>query len=137
MATAKKTETGKGAAKAANDPFLAAFSQCADLHKDTVSALLQSAKATSKSLDTLNTRSVAFARQSTESALTAARNMAAARSVEELIAVQADYTKTALDACAGELSHTGELMSDMVKDGFQPLSARMSGAANGARSATG
>ena len=137
MATAKKTETGEGAAKAATDPFLAAFTQCADLHKDTVSALLQSAKATSKSLDTFNTRSAAFARQSAESALTAARSMASAQSIQELIAVQADYTKTALDACAGELSRTGGLMRDMVKDGFQPLSTRMSGAARRAGSATG
>lgn len=135
MAAAKKDaakETFETVTTASNEAMkegfeksLNAMNEFSAFQKDTVDAVIASATSTSKSLEEMNTSAVAFAKKSMEDGMAAAKTMAGAKSVQELIEIQADYTKSTLDAYLTEVNKNTDLMSKLMKDGFKPINDRM------------
>ena len=62
------------------------------------------------------------------SSTTAAKSMAGAKSVQELIEIQSDYTKSSMDALLAEMNKSSDLMSSLFKDSFKPINERFSAA---------
>lgn len=107
---------------------LNAVNEFSAFHKDTVDAVIASSTTTAKSIEELNTATLAFAKKSMEDSVAAAKSMAGAKSVQELIEIQSDYTKTSLDAFLAEVNKNSDLVSAMFKDSFKPLNERFSAA---------
>ena len=138
MAAAKKDTTTEtldkmtaASNKAVKDGFeksLNAMNDFSAFQKETVDAVISSATTTSKSLEELNANSIAFMKKSMEDSVAAAKSMSAAKSVQELIELQADYTKSSLDAYLAEVNKATDLVSSMMKDGFKPLNDRVAAA---------
>jgi phasin family protein len=135
MAAAKKdtaketfetvTAASNEAVKESFEKSINAMNEFSAFQKDTVDAMIASATTTSKSVEEMNTSALAFAKKSMEDA---AKTMAGAKSVQELIEIHADYTKSTLDAYLSEVNKNTDLMSALVKDGFKPLNDRMAAA---------
>ncbi|MBL4544590.1 MAG: phasin family protein [Oceanicaulis sp.] len=51
-----------------------------------------------------------------------------AKSVQELIEIQSDYTKSSMDALLAEMNKSSDLMSSLFKDSFKPINERFSAA---------
>jgi phasin family protein len=135
MAAAKKDaaqETFETVTTASNEAIkegfeksLSAINDFSAFQKDTVDAVISSATSTSKSIEELNAATLAFAKKSMEDGVAAAKTMAGAKSVQELIEIQADYTKSSLDAYLSEVNKASDLVSAMMKDSFKPINDRM------------
>jgi phasin family protein len=135
MAAAKKDaaqETFETVTTASNEAIkegfeksLSAINDFSAFQKDTVDAVISSATSTSKSIEELNASTLAFAKKSMEDGVAAAKTMAGAKSVQELIEIQADYTKSSLDAYLSEVNKASDLVSAMMKDSFKPINDRM------------
>lgn len=130
----KVTQASNKAVKEGFEKSLNALNEFSAFQKDTVDAVIASATATSKSLEELNANSIAFAKKSMEEGVAAAKSMSSAKSLQELIEIQADYTKSSLDAYLAEVNKATELMSGMFKDGFKPLNDRFAAAVEVAQS---
>ena len=138
MAAAKKDatkETFETVTAASNEAIkegleksLSALNDFSAFQKDTVDAVIASATATSKSIEEMNASAFAFAKKSMEDTVAAAKTMAAAKSVQELIEIHADYAKSTLDAYLSEVNKHTDLVSALVKEGFKPLNDRMAAA---------
>lgn len=138
MAAAKKdaaketfetmTAASNEAVKEGFEKSLNAINEFSAFQKDTVDAVIASATATSKSIEEMNSATMAYAKKSMEDGVAAAKTMAGAKSVQELIEIQADYAKSSLDAYLSEVNKHTDLMSALVKDGFKPLNDRMAAA---------
>ena len=135
MAAAKKDaaqETFETVTAASNEAIkegfeksLSAVNELSAFQKETVDAVIASATTASKSIEELNASTLAFAKKSMEDGVAAAKTMAGAKSVQELIEIQADYTKSSLDAYLSELNKHSDLVSSMMKDSFKPLNDRV------------
>ncbi len=135
MAAAKKdaaqetfetmTTASNEALKEGFEKSLSAINDFSAFQKDTVDAVISSATTASKSFEELNASTVAFAKKSMEDSVAAAKTMAGAKSVQELIEIQADYTKSSLDAYLSEVNKHSDLVSTMMKDSFKPINDRM------------
>ena len=138
MAAAKKdaaTQTFETVTTASNEAMkegfeksLNAVNEFSAFQKDSVDAVIASATTATKSLEELNASTMAYAKKSMEDGVAAAKSMAGAKSVQELIELQADYTKSTLDAYLAEVNKSSDLVSTMVKDTFKPINDRMSAA---------
>lgn len=138
MAAAKKdaaTQTFETVTAASNEAVkesfeksLGAMNEFSAFQKDSVDAVIASATTATKSLEELNTSAMAFAKKSMEDGVAAAKSMSSAKSVQELIELHADYTKSTLDAYLTEVNKSSDLFSSMVKDTFKPINDRMSAA---------
>lgn len=124
----KMTQASNKAVKEGFEKSLTALNEFSAFQKETVDAVIASATTTSKSIEELNANSIAFAKKSMEDGVAAAKSMSSAKSVQELIEIQAEYTKSSLDAYLAEVNKASELMSGMFKDGFKPLNDRVSAA---------
>lgn len=130
----KMTQASNKAVKEGFEKSLSALNDFSAFQKETVDAVIASANTTSKSLEELNANSIAFAKKSMEDGVVAAKSMSSAKSLQELIEIQADYTKSSLDAYLAEVNKATELMSGMFKDGFKPLNDRVAAAVEVAQS---
>jgi phasin family protein len=138
MAAAKKdaaTQTFETVTTASNEAMkegfeksLNAINEFSAFQKDSVDAVIASATTATKSMEELNASTVAFAKKSMEDGVAAAKSMAGAKSVQELIELHADYTKSTLDAYLTEVNKSSDLVSAMVKDTFKPINDRVAAA---------
>lgn len=145
MAAAKKdaaketletvTAASNEAMKEGFEKSLNAMNEFSAFQKDTVDAVIASAATTSKSLEEMNASAMAFAKKSMEDGMAAAKTMAGAKSVQELIEIHADYTKSTLDSYLTEVNKHTDLMSKLMKDGFKPINDRMAAAVETMQSA--
>ena len=122
------TAASNDAIKDGFEKSLNAVTEFSAFQKETVDAVIASTTSAAKSLEELNAAAVAFAKKSMEDSVAAAKSMAGAKSVQELIEIQSDYTKSSLDAFLAEMNKSSDLMSSMFKDSFKPLNDRFSAA---------
>ena len=90
--------------------------------------MIASSTTAAKSIEELNAANLAFAKKTMEDGMTAAKSMAGAKSVQELIEIQSDYTKSSMDALLAEMNKSSDLMSSLFKDSFKPINERFSAA---------
>lgn len=139
MATAKTARTAKSSTEAFEqvtaasteavreniDRSLAALSEASSFGKQNVEALLASATATQKGLETLSARSVSFSKQAIENHVNATKALMTSKSVQEFVEKQTAYAKTSFEAYVAELTSFSELASGVAKQALQPLNERM------------
>ena len=138
MATAKQdsakqafetmTSASNEAVKEGFEKSLSALNEFSAFQKESVDAVIASATATSKSLEEMNASVVAFAKKSMEDSVSAAKSISGAKSVQEVIEIQADFAKSSFDAYVGEMNKHTDLVSALFKDGFKPLNDRVAAA---------
>lgn len=140
-ATREAEKTVETVAAASNEAFkegfeksVAVLNDLSAFQRDSVDAVIASATSASKSLEELNARAVDYARKSVEDSLSAAKSLGTAKSVQEVVEIHADYTKSSLEAYLAELNKTTDLFAALVKDSWKPLNDRFAAAVEAAQS---
>ena len=93
--------------------------------KQNLEALVASAAAAQKGVETLSAQSVAFTKKSWEDATAAAQSLSQARSIQELLELQTTWAKSATEAWLAEVTKSTDILTASVKDSFKPINERV------------
>ncbi len=93
--------------------------------KQNLEAVVASATAAQKGVETLSAQTVAFSKKSWEDGVAAAQSMAQARSVQELLELQTSWAKSSIEAYLAEVTKATDVVTASVKNSFQPINERV------------
>ena len=138
MAT-KKTTTPPGAepietalltgAKAMKDRFEKAvkgYDQFVSFGKDNAEAVVKSANAAGKGIETINSEVLAYTRKSVEETVAAAKAVLSAKTVEEAFQLQSEFGKSAFETYVDQLAKFGDMTLATARRTAEPFQARVS-----------
>lgn len=109
----------------AADKSAAGLSELNAQGKQNLEAMVASATAAQKGVETLSAQSVAFTKKSWEDGVAAAQGMTQARSIQELLELQTNWAKSATEAYLAEVTRATDVMTASVKDSFKPINERV------------
>jgi phasin family protein len=107
------------------DKSAAGISELSAQSKQNLEALVASAAAAQKGVETLSAQSAAFTKKSWEDGVAAAQSMSQARSIQELIELQTTWAKSASEAWLAEVTKATDVLTASVKDSFKPINERV------------
>ena len=107
------------------DKSAASLSELNAQGKQNLEALVASAAAAQKGVETLSAQSVAFTKKSWEDGVAAAQSMSQARSIQELLELQTTWAKSATEAYLAEVTKATDILTASVKDSFKPINERV------------
>ena len=97
--------------------------------KGNVEALMASGRVAAQGVETLGQEAADYGKKSFESASSAVKGFAAAKSPTELFQLQSDYARSSFDAMVAEGSRVTEAWVKLAGEIMQPLSTRLAVAA--------
>ncbi|MGF1462169.1 MAG: phasin family protein [Maricaulaceae bacterium] len=103
---------------------MAAFGDFNNLGKENLEAVIASFTATGKGLEAVTSNLTNYSKQAMEDSVAAAKALASAKSFQEIVELQSEYTKSAMDAYLGEVKKMSDLMSATMKDSVAPINDR-------------
>jgi phasin family protein len=93
--------------------------------KQNLEAIVASAAAAQKGVETLSAQSAAFTKKSWEDGVAAAQSMSQARSIQELLELQTTWAKSATEAYLAEVTKATDVLTASVKNSFKPINERV------------
>ena len=131
MADAAKT-TAEQFTAASNVAFkdgvektLGALNEMNSHSKKNLEAVVASVTAATKGAEALGAQAMAFSKTAFENQVNAARSLAGAKSIQEVMELQTAFAKTALETYMAEVGKMSETVSASVKDSVKPLNERV------------
>lgn len=133
---ANTTQTAKSAVeqfttvgnKAFKDSFDKSMSTLAELNvhsKKNFEAAIASVTAATKGAEALGAHAAAYSRKSIEDHVAAAKTLAGAKSVQEVIELQTAFAKSAFETYIAEMNKMAETVANSVKASTSPLNERV------------
>jgi phasin family protein len=116
---------GSDAMKQSFDRAVEGYEQFAAFNKATVEALIQAANVTAKGFEAINSEALAFSRQTIEEGVAVAKAAIGSKSIQELIELQSDFTKSTFDSCVGQMTKMGDMVVNIAKEAAEPLNSRV------------
>ena len=104
---------------------LAALNEANTHSKKNLEAVVASVTAATKGAEALGAQAMAFSKTSFETQVNAARSLAGAKSVQELVELQTAFAKNALETYMAEVGKMSETFSASMKDVVKPLNERV------------
>jgi phasin family protein len=104
---------------------LAAFNEANSLSKKNLEAVVASVTAAAKGAETVGAQAMAFSKQAFDDQVSAARSLATAKSVQEVVELQSTLARTFLENYMSEVGKLTEAVSTSVKDSMKPLNERV------------
>jgi phasin family protein len=108
------------------DRSLAALSEASSFGKENFEALIASATAAQKGMETLSARYVAFSKAALENHVAATKSLMTSKSVQEFVEKQNQYAKSSFDAYVAEVTEAADLVAGVAKETFKPINERVS-----------
>ena len=102
------------------------YEQLVTFGKDNAEAVLKSANAAGKGMETINSEAFAFARKSVEEGVAVTKAIFASKSVDEAFLLQSEFSKTAFENYVDQLAKFGDLTLALTREAAAPLQARVS-----------
>ena len=93
--------------------------------KQNLEALTASATAAQKGAEALSAQVVSYSKTSWENGVAAAQTISHARSIQELIELQTNFAKSAMETYLSEVTKMTETLTGSVKDSFKPINERV------------
>ena len=93
--------------------------------KKNLEALVASATASAKGAEALGAQAMAFSKAVFDTNVSAAKALAGAKSVQEVVELQTAFAKTALETYMSEFGKMTETVSSSVKESMKPLNERV------------
>jgi phasin family protein len=118
--------TGAEAMKDSFERAIKGYDQFVSFSKDTAEAVIKSANAAGKGLETINSEVFSYTRKSIEDGIVASKAIMASKSVNEAIQLQSEYSKAAFETYVDELAKFGDLALAITRSAATPLQARVS-----------
>ena len=119
------TAAGTQAFKDSVEKTLAGINDVNTYSKKNLEAVVASVTAATKGAEALGAQAMAFSKTGFESQVAAAKSLASAKSVQEVVELQTAYAKTFLEGYMAEVGKMSETVSASVKDSVKPLNERM------------
>ena len=107
---------------------LAAMNEANTQSKKNLEALVASATASAKGAEALGAQAMAFSKAIFDTNVTAAKSLAGAKSVQEVVELQTAFAKSALETYMSEVGKMSETVASSVKDTLKPLNERVTAA---------
>jgi phasin family protein len=104
---------------------LAALNDANAHSKKNLEAVVASVTAATKGAEALGAQAMAFSKKSFEDQVTAAKSLAGAKSVQEVVELQTAFAKSALESYMSGVGQMSETVSASVKDSMKPLNERV------------
>ena len=104
---------------------LAAINEAKSQSKKNLEAVVASVTAATKGAETLGSLALAFSKKTFDDQVSAARTLAGAKSVQEVVELQTGYAKSFLETYISEFGKFTETVSASVKDSVKPLNERV------------
>ena len=118
--------TGAEAVKDSFEKAVKGYDQIVTFGKDTAEAVLKSANAAGKGVETINSEVFAYARKSVEESMSATKAIMSAKSVDQAMQLQTEFSKSLFETYVDELAKFGDLALAVTRDAASPLQARVS-----------
>ena len=96
----------------------------ASFGQENLDAVVASSRIAAKAHETAGAEVAAFTKKSYEDGLAAAKDMATAKSVPELVEKQTAYARTAFEACVSEATKINDIYVAAAREAFAPLNER-------------
>ena len=119
------TVAGNQAFKDAVEKSLAGLTEANAYSKQNLEAVIASVTAATKGAEALGAQAMAFSKAGFESQVAAAKSLASAKSVQEVVELQTTFAKTLLEGYMAEVGKMSETVSASVKDSVKPLNERV------------
>ena len=103
----------------------ASLNELAAHSKSNLDALTASATAAQKGAEALSAQALSYGKTSWEHGVAAAQSMAQARSIQELIELQTNFAKSAMETHLSEVTKMTDTLTASVKDSFKPINERV------------
>ena len=104
---------------------LAALNEANTVSKKNLEAVIASVTAATKGAEALGAQAIAYSKAGFESQVAAARSLATAKSVQDVLELQTAFAKTAMEGYLAEVGKMSETLSAAVKDSVKPLNERV------------
>ena len=117
---------GKKTFKDTVETSLNTFAEINAASKRNLEALTDSFNAASQGAQALGAQAVAYSKKAFEDQVGAAKSLAAAKTVQEAMDIQADFAKTAIDGYLAEMNRWTDTMAATAKSSFKPINDRVS-----------
>lgn len=111
-------------AKSKMDEAVKAYDELAVLGKETADALMAASTAYAKGLEQLTAEWLSFSKQSVEEGITTTKALLGARTIQEVVDLQANFAKAQFDQFMTQGAKLGELATKVAQETFEPLNAR-------------
>jgi phasin family protein len=119
------TAASNTAFKEGVEKTLAAINEANTVSKMNLVAMVASVTAAAKGAETIGAQAMALSKRTFDDQVAAARSLAAAKSVQELVELQTGYARTFLETYMGEMGKLSETVSASMKDSLKPLNDRV------------
>ena len=119
------TATTNGAFKDAVEKSLAAVNEANGYSKKNLEAVVASVTAATKGAEALGAQAMSFSKATFETQVAAAKSLASAKSVQEVVELQTAFAKSALESYMAAVGSMSETASASVKDSMKPLNERV------------
>ena len=119
------TTAGNKAFKDSVEKSLAAFGEVNTHSKKNLEAVVASVTAATKGAETLGATAMAYSKKSMDDNVAAAKTLAAAKSVQEVVELQTTFAKTAFEAYVAEMNKMTEIVAASFKDSLSPINERV------------
>jgi phasin family protein len=124
----RMAQAGNQAFKDSVEKTLGALNEVNTLSKSNVEAVVESLTAATKGAETVGAQALAFSKKNWDEAVTAAKTLSGAKSVQEVIELQSKYAKSSMEAYVSEINLMTETLSASFKDTFKPINTRITAA---------
>lgn len=104
---------------------LAALNEMNAHSKKNLEAIVASATASAKGAEALGAQAMAFSKAVFDTQVSAAKSLAGAKSVQEVVELQTSFAKSALETYMAEFAKMSDTVSASVKESMKPLNERV------------
>jgi phasin family protein len=118
------TEAGNQVFKDATEKSMATLDDLNAQSRKNLEAVVASITATAKCAEALGIQTMTFAKTSMEGNAAAAKALASARSIQDVVELQTDFARSLVGSYASQMIQVSEIVCAAVKDGTKPLSER-------------
>ncbi len=119
------TTAGNKAFKDSVEKSMGAIAEMNAHSKKNLEALVASVTAATKGAETLGARAIAYSKKSVEDQVAAAKTLAGAKSVQEVVELQTAFAKSAFETYVAEMNRMTETVATSVKESMSPINERM------------
>ena len=122
--------TGAEAMKDGFEKAVKTYDQLMAFGKDNAEAMLKSANAAGKGLETINSEVFSYSRRFFEDGVAAAKAVLSAKTFEEAFHLQGEYGKALFQTQVDEAAKLGELALTTARETAEPFQARVAAVAD-------
>lgn len=127
--------TGAEAMKDGFEKAVKGYDQFISFGKDNAEAMLKSANAAGKGIESINSEVFAYARKSAEESVAAAKAVFSSKTVEQAFQLQSEFSKAVFESYVDQLAKFGDMALATARHSAEPLQARVSAFAELVRAA--